>query len=99
MQNRKIVFISLCLMILCACSPPIAVKEVEVQKQYPPRTLLTETPEPVLAGNTWADLANWAADLVAALRSANADKASILEWASAPEVKPVEKSWWHFWSD
>jgi hypothetical protein len=49
----------------------------------PPAVYLQDVPEPVRAGKTNADLAQWALDLRAALRAANGDKAKIREWAES----------------
>lgn len=74
-------WICLCLMTCSGCSAVKIVRQVETLKLAPPAPLLRETATPVLRGNTNRDLLNFALELRAALREANADKAALREWA------------------
>ncbi len=72
----------LCLIPLAGCgagTPPITVR------LRPPAALLLNTPEPVMAGNSNGALLEYALDLRTALRTANADKTALRQWAAAPE--------------
>lgn len=62
--------------LLLGCAPRVVTK-VERVEVCPPVSLTEPTPEPVLQEETWRGVAGLALDLRAALRSANADKASI----------------------
>ncbi|MDR2945911.1 MAG: hypothetical protein LBV79_04100 [Candidatus Adiutrix sp.] len=48
----------------------------------PPVVYLQDIDEPKLAGRTNGDLAEWAVELRAALRQANADKKALREWGT-----------------
>jgi hypothetical protein len=53
----------------------------DVSPCYPPVVYLQEVPEPLLTGPTNKALAEWTAELRAALKLANSDKAALREWA------------------
>ena len=78
--SRAVLF--LCLLGCAACST-VTPGPVTTVRLTPPSALLLETPEPRLAEPTNAGLLDYALDLRAALRKANADKAALREWASA----------------
>ena len=70
----------LCLVLLstgCAAPGPMGPTVRESSLVMPPRALLLATPAPVFSGSTNADLDAFVDDLHDALRSCNADKASI----------------------
>jgi hypothetical protein len=55
-----------------------------VEPQYPPQSLVLQTPAPALLGASNGDLLQWSLDLRDALGSCNADKAAIRVWAAQP---------------
>lgn len=67
---------------LSACEGTRLLRQTKVEPQYPPRSLVLQTPRPPFLGGTNADLLQWALNLRDALGSCNADKGAIETWAT-----------------
>ncbi len=81
MQRFKLILSGLLLVSLTACGTLSAPLVPPPVKLLPPASLLQEAPEPEFLGVTNLDLAEWALALRGVVRSLNADKRALKEWA------------------
>lgn len=76
-----------CLLLsLTGCGSP-QIRTV-IQLEYPPDSLLIDTPIPVAEGRTNADLMNWANSMRCAVVQANEDKAALRAWKKGLPYAP-----------
>lgn len=80
-MHSKTILAGLALAFLTACATPSAPPVPPPVKLLPPESLLQEAPEPRLLGETNEDLAQWALELLGAVRLLNADKRALKGWA------------------
>lgn len=75
------------------------IKETQIERQYPPKTLLIDTVIPSFNGGDYGDFVQFAADLRTAIEQCNADKQAIRKWSEIEtlETEPDESSWWKVW--
>lgn len=61
-----------------------------IQLEYPPDSLLLDTPIPAAEGRTNADLMNWASSMRCSLVQANEDKAALRAWKAGGAYTPTD---------